>query len=100
MPSPAEVLDALAPVIDPELGLSIVELGLVYGVDVDDDGTVRIRFTTTSPGCPMTGVIGEGIARAASRVAGVTRVGVGLVWDPPWTPDRITKEGLRVLAAR
>lgn len=81
--------EALGEVIDPELGLSVVELGLVYGVEVDG-GAVRVRLTMTTPACPL----GEEIvADAESRlqaIDGVVGVQVDLVWEPPWGPERMS----------
>lgn len=83
------VYEALRTVMDPEAGMNVVELGLVYGVRVACDA-VRVDMTMTSPACPM----GESIvadAEAAIRAAAPhARVEVGLVWDPPWTPDRMS----------
>ena len=99
MPPPAEsqVLEALAPVIDPELGLSVVDLGLVYGVEISPEGAVHVRFTATTPGCPVTEILAYGIHRAVSRLPGVTSVSTELVWDPPWDASRIAPEALRRL---
>ena len=91
------VRDALATVYDPEIGLDLITLGLIYGVDVSDAGAVDIRMTLTTPGCPMERVIMEGIQHAVSKLNGVTAIGVNLVWDPRWSPDQITPEGQKVL---
>ncbi len=88
-PLDARVLAALREVIDPEIGQNVVDLGLVYGVEVEG-GVVRVRLTMTTPACPL----GEEIVRDAERrlgaVAGVTAAHVALVWDPPWTPERMS----------
>jgi len=82
------IWSALATVIDPELGLDVVTLGLVYDV-VIDAGTARIRHTLTTPGCPMEGIITDGIRAAVMRVDGITHVETHIVWDPAWHPGMI-----------
>ena len=74
---------SLARVIDPEIGLDIVTLGLVYGATVDGD-VARVTHTLTTPGCPMERIITDGIGAAASSVDGIRRVETELVWDPAW----------------
>ena len=80
--------DALRAVVDPELGLSVVDLGLIYGVVVEG-GTVRVTMTLTAPGCPLHGVMADWVRRAVFGMAGVEEVDVRLTFDPPWTPARI-----------
>jgi metal-sulfur cluster biosynthetic enzyme len=89
--APQAVYDALRNVIDPELGLDIVTLGLVYDVAIVGDA-VRVTFSPTTPGCPMEGPIRGGVVAAVSAIAGVGRIDVDLVWDPPWHP-RMVAEG-------
>ncbi len=91
------VREALKTVIDPELGLDIITLGMVYGVTVSDEGAVDIRMTLTTPGCPMERVIMEGIQHAVSKLDGVSRIGVDLVWEPRWSPENIDPEGQKIL---
>ena len=84
---PQHVLDALKPIQDPEIFLSIVDLGLVYGVDVSEDGAkVVVRMTLTGPGCPVGPQILAAVHNTVSRIPGVTEPDVQLVWDPPWNP--------------
>lgn len=85
------VRESLKGVIDPELGLNIVDLGLVYDVDVED-GKATITMTLTSPGCPAGGMIMSGAQEAAGSTEGVEEAEVKLVWKPFWTPERIDPE--------
>ena len=88
VPSVEAVTAALRTVFDPELGMSVVELGLIYGIDVRDR-TVEITMTLTAPGCPLHDVMADWVRAAVLQVPGVERVDVRLTFDPPWTPDRI-----------
>ncbi|HWG84329.1 MAG TPA: metal-sulfur cluster assembly factor [Deinococcales bacterium] len=83
----------LTQVVDPELGLDIVDLGLVYDVQVDLP-TARVTMTLTTPGCPLHDSMTDGVREALSRLPGVRDVQVDLVWEPRWTPERMT-EGAR-----
>jgi Predicted metal-sulfur cluster biosynthetic enzyme len=80
---------ALRKVKDPELNLNIVDLGLVYDIVVDDAGNVEIDMSLTSPGCPAGPQIMGDVEKAVKAVPGVTHVGLNLVWNPMWSPDRI-----------
>jgi metal-sulfur cluster biosynthetic enzyme len=93
-----EVWEALKVVTDPEIGVDVVNLGLVYGVDIDDSH-VKIRMTLTSMGCPATGLIEFQAKEAVGTVDGVEDVDVEWTFDPPWSPDRMTDEGRDMLQA-
>lgn len=80
--------EALRIVIDPELGLNVVDLGFIYDIAVTG-GVVRITMTATTPGCPATGFLKEGVANSAAAVPGVDTVEVVMTFDPPWTEARI-----------
>jgi metal-sulfur cluster biosynthetic enzyme len=87
-----EVNDALREVIDPELGLDFVELGLIYGVEVDGSGAVKVTYTLTSPGCPIGPQVEEQISEFVSEIDGVTSVESELVFAPPWSVDKMTED--------
>lgn len=95
------VLDYLKEVIDPELNINIVDLGLVYDTIIDQEkGTVEVVMTLTSPGCPLSIVFEEWVPQAVKKIEGVKDVKINLVWEPAWSPDRIsddTKESLGII---
>jgi metal-sulfur cluster biosynthetic enzyme len=91
MASKGEVLEALKKVIDPEIGLNIVDLGLVYNVDVQDD-KIEVEFTLTSPGCPLGDMITRDMKQVVSDATGVEQVEPKLVWDPPWSVEFMSEE--------
>jgi metal-sulfur cluster biosynthetic enzyme len=91
MPSVEDVEDALSNVIDPELGLDFVELGLIYGVEVDGSH-VHVTFSLTSPGCPIGPQVSEQIDEFVSELEGVETVDSSMVFQPPWTPDRMSED--------
>lgn len=78
-------------VIDPELGINIVDLGLVYGVDISDEGNVKVTMTLTAMGCPLAGVIDQMVRAAVSDVEGVEDVEVNIVWNPPWSKEKMSR---------
>ncbi|MGP4073480.1 metal-sulfur cluster assembly factor [Piscibacillus sp. B03] len=82
---------ALENVIDPELGIDIVNLGLVYGVDLDDEGTATVTMTLTAMGCPLAGTIEQDVKRALSDLPEVDSTEVNIVWNPPWTKERMSR---------
>lgn len=82
---------ALRTVFDPEIPVNIYELGLIYGIEVTEDGKAEIRMTLTAPACPVAGMLVQEVAEKAGRVDGVSTAHVELVWDPPWTPDRMSE---------
>lgn len=86
-----DVLEALKDVVDPELGINIVDLGLVYGVTLDDDGVATVDMTLTSAACPLTDVIEDQAQVALDGVVEAFRI--NWVWMPPWGPDKITEDG-------
>ena len=91
MPSVDEVEEALTNVIDPELGLDFVELGLVYEIEVDG-GEVNITFTLTSPGCPIGPQVSDQMKEFVGELDGVDQVHPHMTFNPPWTPDRMSED--------
>ena len=92
-PTPEAVREALANVIDPEVGIDIVSLGLVYGVEVDG-GVVTVTFTLTTPGCPLRTVMVQGVSATVYALPGVEHVNANLVWEPRWHPGLIQRGAL------
>ncbi|RAL26381.1 metal-sulfur cluster assembly factor [Thermoflavimicrobium daqui] len=86
-----EIMEVLEEVNDPELNIDIVNLGLVYGVDIDDDGNVKVTMTLTAIGCPLAGMINGLVKDAVSKVEGVKEVEVDIVWNPPWDKSRMSR---------
>ena len=87
-----EVHDALREVIDPELGLDFLELGLIYGVEIDGSGAVKVTYSLTSPGCPIGPQVAEQIVEFVSEIEGVTSVETEMTFTPPWSPDLMTED--------
>ena len=77
--------------IDPELGINIVDLGLVYDIDISDEGDVTVTMTLTAMGCPLAGIINQMVSSTVSEVEGVKDVHVNIVWDPPWSKERMSR---------
>ncbi|CTQ64032.1 MULTISPECIES: SUF system Fe-S cluster assembly protein [Stappiaceae] len=87
-----DIIGALKTVYDPEIPCDIYELGLIYKVDIEDDRSINIDMTLTAPGCPVAGEMPGWVENAVASVAGVGPVTVDMVFDPPWTPDRMSDE--------
>jgi metal-sulfur cluster biosynthetic enzyme len=87
-----DVTEALRDVIDPELGLDFVELGLIYDVEIDEQGTVRVTYTLTSPGCPIGPQVSEQIQEFVGELDGVHDVQPTMTFSPPWTPERMSED--------
>src|SRR5215831_2457048 len=96
-PDPEDVLEALRDVVDPELGINVVDLGLVYGLAIGEDGVATIDMTLTSAACPLTDVIEDQAAAALEGLVPDFRI--NWVWLPPWGPDKITEDGREQLRA-
>ncbi|MGA8942936.1 MAG: metal-sulfur cluster assembly factor [Thermoactinomyces sp.] len=86
-----QILEQLEEVIDPELNVDIVNLGLIYGIDLDDDGNVKITMTLTSMGCPLAGVIQQQVVNIVQGIEGINQADVDIVWNPPWDKSRMSR---------
>jgi len=91
-PLKAAIVAAMRTVHDPEIPVNIYDLGLIYGLSVDETSKVFIEMTLTAPACPVAGTLPKQVAQAVSRVPGVKGVRVTLVWDPPWSKARMSDE--------
>ena len=87
-----QVRDSLKQCMDPEIPLSIVDLGLIYGIDVSENNDVNIKMTMTTKGCPLHETMVDDVKRYTRKVIGVNNVNVDIVWDPPWSMDRMSPE--------
>ena len=87
----ARVIEAISQVYDPEIPVNIYELGLIYRLDVARDGSVEVDMTLTSPACPVAGSLPGDVEARVREVEGVNDVHIELVWDPPWTPEKMTE---------
>jgi FeS assembly SUF system protein len=92
-----EIVAALKTVFDPEIPADIYELGLIYKVDIKDDRTIDVVMTLTTPNCPAAGELPQMVENAVASVPGVGPVNVNLVWEPAWSPDRMSDEARLVL---
>jgi len=88
----AEVIDAMRTVYDPEIPVNIYDLGLIYEFDIADNGNIAVQMSLTAPGCPVAGEMPGMVADAVARVDGVGEVNVKLVWEPMWTPERMSED--------
>ncbi|MEH7437166.1 metal-sulfur cluster assembly factor [Neobacillus drentensis] len=92
-----KVLEALKSVYDPELNINVVDLGLIYNVEVSDEADVIITMTLTTPGCPLHDSITTGVRYCVQGLEETRNVEVNLVWEPAWSPEKMTPEGLKLL---
>lgn len=95
--SEAAVVEALKTVHDPEIPVNIYDLGLIYGLEIFDDGSVKVDMTLTAPACPVAGEMPGMVAEAVAGVDGIGEVEVQLVWEPQWTPERMSEEARLLL---
>ncbi|MCI0530923.1 MAG: iron-sulfur cluster assembly protein [candidate division Zixibacteria bacterium] len=90
--TPEEIKEALRQIYDPEVNISIVDLGLIYNIEVKPEGDVYIDLTLTSPVCPFGEVVKEETVRILKQMPGIRNVNLNLVWDPPWDPHSMASE--------
>ena len=88
-----QVRTSLKQCMDPEVPISIVDLGLIYGIDISDSDDVDIKMTMTTQGCPLHETLVQDVTRFVKKVPGVNNVNINIVWDPPWSMDKMTDEG-------
>ena len=88
----SEIVEAIKKVYDPEIPVNIYELGLIYKIDIQEDGNVEITMTLTSPFCPVAGSLPKEVAARASEVKGVKKANVELVFEPPWSMELMSEE--------
>ncbi|MGD9900582.1 MAG: metal-sulfur cluster assembly factor [Calditrichaceae bacterium] len=97
MTTEQEIVESMMVVYDPEIRVNIVDLGLIYSVDLEENGHVKIRMTLTSPGCPVSGQIERDIKKVVRQQDGVQDVEIEFVWDPPWGPAMMSDEAKLML---
>ena len=91
------IVEALKTVYDPEIPVNIYDLGLVYGIEIADNGTVKVEMTVTAPACPVAGELPQWVADAIERLEGTGQIEVHLVWDPPWDQSKMTEDAKMAL---
>jgi len=92
-----DIVEAIKTVCDPEIPINVYDMGLIYKINQKDSGDLHIDMTLTAPTCPIAGILPQQVADAASSVKGVGKVEVKLVWEPAWTPDKMTDEAKEML---
>ena len=91
------VVNKLSEVYDPELGLNIIDLGLVYEINIDEEQNVQVMMTLTTPGCPLHDSIRSGAMNALQSIEGIGEVSVNIVWEPLWTPEKMSEKARQQL---
>lgn len=94
---PEQIRNSLKQCMDPEIPINIVDMGLIYGIDVSDNNDVKIKMTMTTQGCPLHETLVSDVTRYAKKVSGVNNVKVDIVWDPPWSIDKMSDEAKAML---
>jgi metal-sulfur cluster biosynthetic enzyme len=96
-PTKEQVINALKPVHDPEIGIGIIDLGLVYDINIEPDGKVQVKMTLTTPACPYGELLVAQAHHAVAALEGVKEVEIKLVWDPPWNPKEMCSEAAKAI---
>jgi len=91
------VLKALENCLDPEIGISVVDMGFIYDVDINDDN-IHVKMTLTNPGCPMARMISHDVEETVKGMKGVKKAEIELMWEPRWTPDRLSDKAKKILS--
>ncbi len=97
MVTESQVLDSLRQCMDPEIPISVVDMGLIYGIKISQDNKVDIKMTMTTRGCPLHDTLVTDVKRYVNKVPGVAGVNVEIVWEPAWTPEKISEEGKKLI---
>ena len=92
-----DIVEQIRTVSDPEIPINVYDMGLIYKIDQKDDGDIYVEMTLTAPTCPIAGVLPQQVADAIALIAGVGKIAVKLVWEPAWTPDKLTDEAKEIL---
>ena len=92
VPTKEEIIAAIKPIQDPEIRIGVVDLGLIYDVNVEDDGAVEVKMTLTTPACPYGEMLLSMVHREVENLENVSSVKVTLVWDPPWDPNEMCSD--------
>ncbi len=92
-----DIVEKIRTVSDPEIPLNVYDMGLIYKIDQSDNGDIYIEMTVTAPTCPIAGELPQQVADAVSEVAGTGKIEVKIVWEPAWTPERMTDEAKEML---
>ena len=92
-----EIIEQIRTVTDPEIPINVYDMGLIYKIDQQDNGDVKIEMTLTAPTCPIAGVLPQQVADAVAQLEGCGKIEVKLVWEPAWTPDMLTAEAKEML---
>lgn len=94
---PEQIRNSLKQCMDPEIPINIVDMGLIYGIDVKENNDVNIKMTMTTQGCPLHETLVSDVTRYAKKVPGVNNVKVDIVWDPPWSIDKMSNDAKAML---